>query len=68
MTAILGVSAYYHDSAACLVRMATLWLRHRRNDLRERSMIPGFLTVPPTIVCNMSVPIIFLTGLLNKAS
>lgn len=43
MNYILGISAFYHDSAACLIREGRLSRLLRKNGLHERRMIPVFL-------------------------
>ena len=38
---ILGVSAFYHDSAACLVQDGEMLRRHKKSGLQERSTTSG---------------------------
>ena len=46
MTAILGISAFYHDSAAALVVDGESWPRRRRSGSRARSTTPASPRTP----------------------
>jgi len=40
---ILGISAFYHDSAACILKDGEIVQQHKKKDLLVRSMIQVFL-------------------------
>ena len=42
MTTILGISAYYHDSAACLVRDGTILAAAQEERFTRKKQDPGF--------------------------
>ena len=48
---ILGVSAYYHDSAACLVRDGTIVAAAQEERFTRKKHDPGFPTTLYGIVC-----------------
>ena len=55
---ILGISAFYHDSAACLVRDGIIIAAAQEERFTRKNTIPGFRGTPSTTAC----------GKLNRAA
>ena len=67
---ILGISCFYHDSAAALVQDGALWPRPRRNTSPEENTIRGFRSMRSGLVSRQEASArgLGLCGLLRQAA